>query len=78
MHTQTKITVEFLINEKLTLQKMEDLLKLILKIIVSISEISPKKSTLMRFFEKSYKIRVVIILITLTTLIFKHLSLDLT
>lgn len=77
-YTWTKITVEFLIDYKSILQKIENLLKLNLKTIVFISRIPPKKPTFVRFFEKIYKIRVVIVFPVLATLIFKYLSFDLT
>lgn len=59
LHTQIKITVEFLINYKPALQKIEDLLKSSLKTIIFVLGIPPKKPTLTRFFERVYKIRTV-------------------
>ncbi len=77
-HTQTKIIIEFLIDYNFALQKMKDLLKSSLKTIVSVLKIPLKKLILTRFFEKAYKIRAVIVFLALTTLVLKHLSLDLT
>ncbi len=77
-HTWTEIIVEFPINYKPALQKMEDLLKSSLKTIVSVPEIPPKKPTLARFFERAYKIRAMTVFPVLATLVLKHLSLDLT
>ena len=57
---------------------MEDLLKLSLKIIVSVFRILPKKPTLMRFYENAYKIKAVIVFPAFMVLILKHPSLDLT
>lgn len=50
LHTQTEITIEFPIEYKPALQKMEDLLKLSLKTIMIVPQIPPKKSTLAKFF----------------------------
>ena len=77
-HTRTEIIVEFSIDYKPTLQKMEDLLKLSLKTIVSTPGIPPKQSILARFFEKAYKIRAVTVFPTLAMLVLKYPSLDLT
>lgn len=74
----TKITVKFLINYKPALQKIEDLLKSSLKIIVFLPEILPKKLTLMRFIEEVYKIRAVTIFLILAILVLKYPSPELT
>lgn len=76
-HTWIEIIIEFPINYKPTLQKMEDLLKLNLKTIMSVLWFLPKKPSLVRFFEKAYKIMVVTVFLALVTLVLKHLSLDL-
>lgn len=78
LHTQIEITIKFPINYKPTLLKMEDLLKLSFKIIMSVLGLLSKKPTLMKFFERAYKIREVTVLSALVTLVLKHLSLDLT
>lgn len=78
LHTQIEITVEFPINYKPTLQKMEDLLKLSLKIIMSVLGLLFKKPNLVRFFVRAYKIRAVTVFSALITLVLKHLSLNLT
>lgn len=77
LHTWTEITIEFLIDYKPALQKIEDLLKSNLKINVSVLKIPPKKSTLTRFFEKTYKIRAVTVFLVLTVLVLKHSLFDL-
>lgn len=76
--TQIEITIEFFINYKPVLLKIEDLLKLSLKIIVSIPKILPKKLTLARFFKKAYKIQTVTVFLALAMLVLNHPSLDLT
>ncbi len=78
LHTRTEITVEFPIAYKPALQKMEDLLKLSLKRIMSVLAIPLKKPTLARFFERAYKIRAVTVFPALAMLVLKHPSLDLT
>ncbi len=77
-YTWTEITVQFPIDYKPALQKMENLLKLSLKTTMSIPGIPPKKLTLTRFFERAYKIRVMTVFPALATLVLKHPSLDLT
>lgn len=42
------------------------------------SKILSKKPTLAKFFEKAYKIKVIIVFLILATLVLRHLSLDLT
>lgn len=74
----TEITIEFFINYKSILRRMEDLLKLTLKTIVFILGILPQKLTLARFFKKIYKIKVMIVFPALAILVLKHLSLELT
>ena len=53
---------------------MEDLLKSNLKTIVSVPVILP---TLVRFFEKAYKISAITVFLVLAALVFKHTLLDL-
>lgn len=77
-HTWIEITVEFSIEYKPAFQKMENLLKLSLRTIVSVPRIPPKKLTLVRFSERAYKIRAVTVFPALAILILKYLSLDLT
>lgn len=78
LHTWIKIIIRFSIRYKPTLQKMEDLLKLSLKTIVSKIGIAFEKLTLTNIFEKVYKIRVVIVFPVLIILVLQYLSLDLT
>ena len=77
-YTWTEITVKFSINYKPTFQKMEDLLKSSLKIIVSVPRIVPQKPTLTRFFKRIYKIRVVTVFLALAALVLKHPLFELT
>lgn len=76
-YTWKKITVEFFIDYKPTLQKIKDLLKLSLKIIVSIPGILSKKPTLIRFFKRAYKIKAMIVFLSLAMLVLQYLSLNL-
>lgn len=78
LYIWTEITIEFFIKYKPVLEKMEDLLKSNLRIIVFVLGIPPKKPTLVRFFERAYKIRAMTIFLALAMLIFKHPSLNLT
>lgn len=57
---------------------MEDLFKWSLKIIMFFSKTLSKKPILAKFFEKAYKIKVIIVFLILATLVLRHLSLDLT
>lgn len=77
LYIQTEIIIEFCIDYKPTLQKIKNLLKLNFKIIISILEILLKNLTFIRFFEKIYKIKVVIVFMALETLVLKYLLLDL-
>lgn len=56
---------------------MEDLLKSSSKTIIYIPKIPLKKSTLARFLEKTYKIKVVIVFPVLAMLVLKYPSLNL-
>lgn len=77
-YTRTEIIIQFPINYKPVLQKMENLFKSNLKTIVFVSGIPPKKPTFAKFFEKTYKIGAMTVFLVLATLVLKHLSLDLT
>ena len=57
---------------------MENLLKSSFKTIMCVAKILPKKPTFVKFFEKVYKIKTVIVFLALAILVLKHLSLDLT
>lgn len=76
-YTRTKISIQFFINYKLALQKMEDILKSSLKIIVSVPKILLKKTTLVGFFEKAYKIKAVIVFPARAIFVLKYSSLNL-
>lgn len=76
-HTWTKITMEFSIDYKPAFQKMKNLIKSNYKMIVFVFGISPKKSTLARFFERVYNIKAVTVFLILVILVKKHLLLDL-
>lgn len=77
LYTQIEITITFPINYKPVLPKIEKMLKLSLKTLVSISKILPKKPTFARFFKKAYKIRAVTVFLALAILVLNHPSLDL-
>lgn len=73
LHTWTEISVEFFFDNKPILQKINDLLKLNLIIIISVLGILPKKLTLVSFFKRIYKTRAVAVFLTRETLVLKHL-----
>lgn len=76
-YTWAKIAIKFPINFKPSLEKVEDLLKSNLKMIVFISKIPSTKPTLTEFFKRVYKIRTMTVFVALAIMVLHQLSFNL-
>lgn len=77
MYNWIKIMFKFFIDNKPTFEKIEDFLKSNLKLIISVPRVLPKKQSLVRFFERVYKIRVVIFFLIQVKQVLQYPSLNL-